>query len=191
MEIKLIKFLQSAKNPFYDFIFTSVTHLASYIGFILVFATFLLIVFMKRKQKSQNLLNYTITFGITYGIGVLLNYILKVIINRPRPYEVDASIVNALEAFGQSMPSGHTLSATIICTFIVFGVYYFSKNKHLTIASAVLSGLFLVLTIISRMYLGQHYISDCIVGLVTAFVYSVLGIFIFLKLSKRENDNNR
>ena len=194
MEISIIKFLQSASNPFYDFIFIFVSELASYKGFLITFAIFfiLLIVKMKKKKNSTSFCLFTLSFGVTYGLSVLINTLLKALINRPRPYEVDMSIIDMLHASGQSMPSGHTLSATIICAFIFFSVYYYSKNRALKISLASVLALFLVLVGISRMYLGQHFISDVIVGFFLALAFSVLGIYLFTILDKRfAYDNNR
>ncbi len=193
MEINIIKFLQSARNPFYDFLFIFVSELASYKGFLIVFAIFFIIILIKIKEnkniKSFSL--FTLIFGITYGLSVLINTLLKILINRPRPYEVDLSIIDILHAGGKSMPSGHTLSATIICTFIFFGVYYFSKNRALKISVFTLLGIFLIFVGISRMYLGQHYISDIIVGFVLALSFSTLAIYLFTIFNKRISyDNN-
>lgn len=194
MEISIIKFLQSASNPFYDFIFIFVSELASYKGFLITFAIFfiLLLVKMKKKKNSTSFCLFTLSFGVTYGLSVLINTLLKALINRPRPYEVDASILDMFHASGQSMPSGHTLSATIICAFIFFSVYYYSKNRALKISLASVLAIFLVFVGISRMYLGQHFISDVIVGFFLALAFSVLGIYLFTILDKRfAYDNNR
>ena len=192
MEISIIKFLQSASNPFYDFIFIFVSELASYKGFLITFAIFfiLLLVNMKKKKNSTSFCLFTLSFGVTYGLSVLINTLLKALINRPRPYEVDVSIIDMLHASGQSMPSGHTLSATIICAFIFFSVYYYSKNRALKISLASVLALFLVLVGISRMYLGQHFISDVIVGFFLALAFSVLGIYLFTILDKRFGYDN-
>lgn len=147
---------------------------------------------MKKKKNSTSFCLFTLSFGVTYGLSVLINTLLKALINRPRPYEVDVSIIDMLHASGQSMPSGHTLSATIICAFIFFSVYYYSKNRALKISLASVLALFLVLVGISRMYLGQHFISDVIVGFFLALAFSVLGIYLFTILDKRfAYDNNR
>ncbi len=194
MEIKIIKFLQSARNPFYDFVFTVISELASYKGFLICFAIFfiLTLIYYKQNKNFKNFALFNVFFVSTYGLAVLTNTILKIIINRSRPYVVDASIVDVLHASGQSMPSGHTLSATIICFFIFFSVYYFSKNKNLKIILGAFLSTFIILVMVSRMYLGQHYISDVIVGFVLAFVFSLLSVIIFIKLDKRINyDNDR
>lgn len=195
MEINIIKFLQSAKNPFYDFVFIFVSELASYKGFLISFAIFFIILLVSMKKKKNSTTSFclfTLSYGVTYGLSVLINTLLKALINRPRPYEVDVSIIDALHASGQSMPSGHTLSATIICAFVFFSVYYYSRNKALKISLAAVLSVFIVLVGISRMYLGQHYISDVIVGFIEAFSFSVLGIYVFTILDRRiKHERNR
>ncbi len=187
MEIELIKLLQSAKNGFYDFVFTFFSYLASYVGFVVVLAVFLIIsiILIAKNKPHRKFLIFTATFGVTYGLAIGLNYILKIIINRPRPYEVDAEIINVLPALGRSMPSGHMVSVTVASVFVFFAVLYFCKMKKSGLAwlGAVL-GMILFLSMLSRMYLGQHYISDLIVGLVLGALCSILGLWIYKNITK-------
>ena len=112
MEIEIIKSLQSINSNVFDIFCKTISHFANYIGFIFVF----LILFTLVHKK------YSVYFALTYGLSILANFILKYIINRPRPYMVDSSIKNILPGSGASMPSGHTLSATIIVCFCLFAI---------------------------------------------------------------------
>lgn len=185
MEIEIIKSLQAINSKFFDFFCKLVSHLGNYIGFILVF----LLLFMLFNRK------YSIYFGITYGISILANYILKYVINRPRPYIANSSIKNIMPGSGASMPSGHTLSATIIACFCVFAIIKKCKHKSVKIVSALLLTAFVACVMVSRMYLGQHYLSDTIVGFVEGIIFSAIGIFLYTKNERRKkeigNDNKQ
>ena len=174
MEIEIIKKLQSIGNVQLDLICKIVSYLSSYIGFIFWIVIFF--VFYKKK--------FAINFGITYGVSVGINYLIKLIVARPRPYVVDPTIMNKLSAIGNSFPSGHTLSASIICSFLLFWIIKKCKNKTLKAFLCGIVVLFILAVIFSRMYLGQHYLSDTIGGLLLGVCFSLIGIFTYLKSEK-------
>lgn len=177
-EIEIIKNLQTITSPIFNGFCQLISHLANYVGFAFV----LILFFMFFKKK------FALSFGITYGISIGLNYALKYIINRPRPYLVDTQILNILQGGGPAMPSGHTLSATIISCFCLFLIFTKTNKTWLKILSTILFALFVGLTMLSRMYLGQHYLTDTFVGLLEGIVFSLIGIFIYLKLTKNKKE---
>ena len=184
MEVNIIIALQSISNKFFDVFFQGVSYLASWIGAIFLFA--IIIIFINKK------------FGITFGLGLLasigINYLLKTIINRPRPFEVNSQIVNKLQTIGKSFPSGHMLS----CVFIVLSIWLLIKTLHksgklklfdklyIKIIAYVVGILFIVLTAISRMYLGQHYLTDLIGGVVVATLGFVLTFIVYKRFDKKQ-----
>lgn len=188
MELEIIKALQSIGNDALDILCKSISYLASYLGFFF----WLIVVFLFFKKS------FALCFGVTYGLSVGFNYAIKAIVNRPRPYVVDTSIINKLNAVGQSFPSGHTLSATIICFFLAYWINDKVKNKWFKYSLISLLALFLLSVMFSRMYLGQHYLTDTIAGLVLGACYSIIGIFAYKKYEKkikerkeRKNDGNK
>ena len=174
MEEKIIINLQKFGNEVLDVIFQAESYIASWIGALFLFLV--IIIFINKK------------FGFVFGCGFLIslgfNYILKLVVNRPRPYIANSQIINKLQTIGSSFPSGHVLSATFMVLVIWHLFYNLNKigkfklyNKlWFRIVSSSIGVLFIILTIISRMYLGQHYLTDCLMG-------SVVGIlgFVFTK----------
>ena len=174
MELEIIKVIQSAGSEALDIFCKTLSHLSSYIGFIFWLVIFF--IFYKRR--------FAITFGITYGISIGFNYLLKYLIDRPRPFEVDGAIINKMQTVGQSFPSGHSVSAAIICCFLGYWIIDKIKNKWLRGLLISLLALFIILVVFSRMYLGQHYLSDTIAGIVLGTGYSIIAFFILKKRSK-------
>ena len=101
-------------------------------------------------------------------IQVILQQLFKRIFIRKRPYEKHEDItkvINPPDRF--SFPSGHTAAAFTI-TFVFYYIY------------PVLFVPFLIVAIIigfSRIYLGLHYPSDVLAGIVLGFLSAKLGIF--------------
>lgn len=172
MEIELIKLIQKLNSNFFDVFFELISYFSNYFG--LIFLFLILFIFVDKK--------YSIFFGITYGIGIGLNFLLKNLFIRPRPYEVDAGIINKITAVGDSFPSGHSVSATIIVCFILYYIWSRYNNRVIRSISIVLSILFIIFVGLSRMYLGQHYLSDILAGIAFGVVYSIFGIVSYKKI---------
>ncbi len=94
--------------------------------------------------------------------GGLLNAVLKTTFERTRPSFADP----LLAASSWSFPSGHAMG-----TFILFGLgcYVFLRNVRSWTAAAVLvtaSLSWCVVMAFSRLYLGVHFASDVVAGVV-------------------------
>lgn len=92
---------------------------------------------------------------IFYFTSMLANAYLKEWIGRPRPYTEGAHqiIENSQQP---SMPSGHTqgLGAALVPT----------ARRFKTKKAYILCAAFLLFIAFSRVYLGQHYVSDVLAG---------------------------
>lgn len=100
----------------------------------------------------------------------LVNSTLKTFINRPRPFTYDPTI-NKLgdlsNPSGSSFPSGHSQNATT--TFASLALH--ERNLFTLISAIVL----ITLIPLSRLYLGVHYPSDVIIGVLTGLLVSYLA----------------
>ncbi|MFA6860737.1 MAG: phosphatase PAP2 family protein [Clostridia bacterium] len=155
MEIEIIKFLQSFSNETLVSIATLISHLASVYGFALM----IMMLFAFSKPK------FAITFGFTYGIGFGTSQLLKAIIDKPRPFEIDAGIVDYLHSYDASMPSGHMISACIMAVFLIYIITKNIRNKTLKNCLITLISILALLMMNSRQFLGQPFLSYVLVGL--------------------------
>jgi len=132
------------------------------------FIIFLMIIFLYfglRKKKIFNILNIII-------IGeVILNNLVKIIVRRNRPI-----LINLVHETSFSFPSGHTMVSVTLYGFIIYLLLksnLSNKLKYLFISVLI---ILITLIIISRIYLGVHYFSDCIAGVGLACAYLLLSI---------------
>lgn len=149
--MQFLYLLETIRTPFLDKFFSLITHL----GEETVFLAVAIIVFWC-FSKSGGL--YLLTAGF---FGTLINQCLKLVCRIPRPWVKDPnfSIVESAraEATGYSFPSGHTQSvATTLGCPARFG-----KNIFLRVFFILL----ILLTALSRMYLGVHTPADVLVSL--------------------------
>lgn len=160
-ELDIIHFLQSLRNTFLDFFFESSTILGEEVTLIIVLGY---VYWCYDKVAGEKM-------GFIIFISLSVNNLLKVVFQRTRPYLVDSTIENLRPetSQGYSFPSGHTQIAST--TF--FGLYYLIKKNWLLILAIIAS----TLVAISRMYIGVHYLTDVLAGL-------IIGIFIAYYISK-------
>ncbi len=160
-----LRFLESIRTGFGDFLFSTVTHIGEE-TFFLVFA--ILFFWCISKREGYFIL-------MTGMIGNVINQFLKVVCRVPRPWLIDTDfkpVSSAIEeATGYSFPSGHTQN--VAGTFGAIGS--FSKKRRVKIVSVVV----IVLVAFSRMYLGVHTPMDVAVSLVIAGLLVLLlhGVF--------------
>ncbi len=179
-EANLILFLQSGMSEFWIYFFRIVTLFGSWLGFALA----LIPIYFKKKSLSYG-------FVCTYGAGVGLNTILKACIGRPRPYVSYPDILNLGGSTGFSLPSGHTNSAVMIAIFLSYTAIKYGKNRWTKICVPIIMGLYLMLIALSRLALGQHYLTDVIAGGVEGVVIATVGIIIFNLIVKRLNNGKK
>jgi undecaprenyl-diphosphatase len=150
--------------------FLSVASISS--GAIIFFV--LTALFLWRENKRRWILPLWMSFGISAFVG----FILKVSIQRDRPYQVGLiSTLPVLEEASHliwnfSFPSFHTMFA--FCAIPILAEQ-FPKLKKIFITFAILVAF-------SRVYLGLHFVSDVIVG-------GLIGYLIGIIIVKFEKDN--
>ena len=177
MEIEIIQAIQSIHSNVVLFLTTFVSYFSSWIGFVFILITLLLFARFR----------YALTFAVTSGLVSGVVNIVKVIVQRPRPWVESETVANLLEASGYSMPSGHTANAVVIAVFLCYFIIRTIKNKPLKISLCVLCGVYVLATMFSRMFLGQHYLSDVCVGFLVSGLISVVAIVVYDKFIRPLN----
>ena len=163
--------LESIRNPVLDTFFSIITHLGSETLFL---AIAIIIFWCVNKFTGY----YLMTVGF---FGTLVNQFLKIVCQIPRPWVKDPNftIVEAEREYatGYSFPSGHTQSVTASLGCPARS----SKNLWIRISCIAL----IILTALSRMYLGVHTPMD--VGF--SLVFGTALIFAFYPLFKKGEEN--
>lgn len=175
MDGELLLYIQELRNEVLDPIMVFITHTGDY-GVLCIAAAFLLILL----RKTRNL-GHIIAFSI--GIEFIINNgIIKNLVARIRPYEVidDLTILIGKQP-DYSFPSGHTgvtfAFAAAMLFALIFGIEGFPKSKRFVTATLLV--LFYALLLgFSRLYVGVHYPTDVLSGMVLGFITGALGYVI-------------
>ncbi|MEI6843249.1 MAG: phosphatase PAP2 family protein [bacterium] len=153
------------------YVLTTIFDLA--LPFVLIALCVAILVYIIRGKK------HAVQFGLSLFIGAILIFFLKSYFNIGRPMD------SVITAFGQSFPSYH---ATIVTIFFGMLMYlfddYFGKISRIIFNSFC---FFIILMVsYSRLYLGAHWLSDVLGGIVLGTIVCYLSIKIY-DLTFRKN----
>jgi len=115
------------------------------------------------QHKYSAILLLVATFG-----GLVLNGILKLGFNRPRP----AIFVPEVHAFSSSFPSGHAMNSVIVYGTVAYLAARLHKRLWARILVMTVALIVIVLICISRLYLGVHYPSDVVAGVAIGLAWA-------------------
>ena len=111
---------------------------------------------------------------VTNLVGGLLDTIVKLAVNRPRPELEDPSV----EAFGKSFPSGHTMAATVGYGTLLL-VFMPLIPRRWRLPAVVAYFVWVTLMGLSRLSLGVHFVSDVLGGFALGLAWLLAGTAAF------------
>ena len=165
--------INSNHNTFFDYFFQYYTHA----GDGLIWLPFVLYCIFFRRE-------YLIAAIAGFIISTVLTQFLKRVVypDELRPFtalsvEFPIHIIDGVTMRRvNSFPSGHTGTAFAIALILSLAV----NKKSWSVILPVLA----LLVAYSRVYLGQHYVTDTLAGMVVGIVTAVLSFLIYQKLRK-------
>lgn len=169
-EINLVKGIQKISTPFLDAIFKTLTLLGDVYVIGLVF---ILLYWLYDSKQAIKVLISILTAAI-------FNQALKSVFKRNRPFDYIGGEGSAKsigeKTSGMSFPSGHSQTVTSISYTVNETFKESFKYQHIALIAVV------VVVMFSRLYLGQHYLTDVLVGsilglLITHYTYKYFYLF--------------
>jgi len=158
------------RNDFLTPIFKFITHLGDE-GYVWI-AIAIILLFIKNYRKVGLMVG-----GSLLGSLVFNNMIIKNIVARPRPYRMIETLSILIPEPGEySFPSGHTSSS-----FAAGVVLYLMLPKKYGVPAMVLA----FLIGISRLYVGVHYPTDVLGGMVMGTLLAVATVKITELIEKK------
>lgn len=135
--------------------FLWVTKFANPITVILLTIVFVgLFYFNKQKITALWL---AISMALVSGIG---NHLLKLFFHRARP----TILPHMVTEHSFSFPSGHATASTLLYGTLILVMALFFKEKTPRLIAQIIVGLLIFSIVVSRIYLGVHYPSDVLAG---------------------------
>ncbi len=87
-----------------------------------------------------------------------------------------------------SYPSGHTTRTLFIVTVLFIVIYFSKRSRYFKVISSAALSLVAFLTILTRVYLGEHWLSDCLGGLLLGVSGAFFATYLMRKDSKLPSD---
>lgn len=162
-------------NDKMTFFVKMITSLGSAVAFILL--TVAVMLFFKNKK-------YGILTGINLIVIFVFNVLLKFLFLRKRPIDI-----NLIEEGGYSFPSGHAMVSTAFYGFFIYLIFKSNLSKTLKWFYSILLAITIILICLTRVYLGVHYASDVVGGLVLSISYLVLFTSVVSKYLNKEKSS--
>lgn len=100
--------------------------------------------------------------------GILLNNLLKVGFGRPRPQIFDWGT----DVVSWSFPSGHAMSSAVVYGTVAYLAARLQRHRLHRAITMLIALAIIVLISVSRLYLGVHYPSDVIAGIVIGLAWA-------------------
>ena len=180
LDIKIIEWIQSLGNSFFDSIFKIITQLGAEM---LVIGVVGLIYWCIDKKEGEKI-------GMIAFLSLSLTNIIKNIVGRPRPFEQSAKIIakdtsildktlykeGIIKSTSTSFPSGHSTLASSSFT----GIALWIKKRWVYILLEIV----ILLVMFSRMYLGAHFLTDVLAGYL---IGTILSIVLYKLIDKVKN----
>ena len=171
MEIEILSMLQKIRTPLLDIFMSNITKLGN-AGIVWILLTIVLLLIPKTRKSGLILASALIVDLI------LCNGILKPLIARIRPFDVNSAIqLIVAKPHDYSFPSGHTAAS-----FTAVMALYLAGEKKMWKAALVLA----VLIALSRLYLYVHYPTDIIGGVIFGSLSGYLGYKIVEWIQKKK-----
>ena len=175
IDASVLQFLYALRDPSVVTFFARLTELGSVL--VIGGTTTCLVLFLFIRHRTPELLGLIATVGGSAGAV----FVLKELVARARPDEMFRAIAESSSSF----PSGH---ATLAIALYGFCIYLLWAMLHTSRWAGVVVGLLNLLIVsiaFSRLYLGVHYLSDVVAGLVVGGCFLAAGIYISERIKHR------
>jgi len=165
--INFIQFLADNRNDFLTKLFQFFTFIGEVEGYILVIA----LIYVMYDKKLAFLLSALTLFTMS------LNHFMKMLVKNPRPFISEGTYAEKWAVSAEkaqelateySTPSGHAMAGSGFYSYLYASV----KNRYVRIIAILL----ILLTGLSRPYIGVHYMEDVLIGWVFGILITLFSI---------------
>lgn len=153
------RWVEARRTPTWTTVFRSFSRMGSNL---IIFSTFAVLVATAARRCRA----LAISLAIAVLARPVFEFFLKGAVGRDRP-----DLGRLVEGTGSSFPSGHVLAAVTLWGLLPPLVALVTDRRVIWWITAALSGTLIVGISASRIYLGVHWFSDVVGGLLIGWLY--------------------
>lgn len=171
-DLKVAFALRGEDNPAFAAVMTAVSFLGDgWMPVLLVFAVAAVCAYKKRWLEAAFVVA-TLSSGILAGV-------LKMLVGRSRPPSFTMNPSDIFQSFNQyAYPSGHVLFFVVFFGFVAYLAWKFLAGWMRWIAISLCATL-IVLIGPSRIYLGEHWVSDVVGSYIIGTFWLIILILLY------------
>lgn len=175
----IIDVVQGAQAPWLTSVMKTFTTIGSTTTVALL-ALVTLALLLWKKHRAQALL-----FVVALAGTGILNQVLKFIFKRERP-----DFDRLIDIGGYSFPSGHTMMAFSLYTILAYIIWRNLRNVWSRMGITILAIFMIVMIAVSRIYLGVHFPSDVVAGMLASAVWLFASIAVYQHYQRKRNTSS-
>lgn len=170
-DVGVSRWIQSWETPWLDTFMEGVSSLGLFVPYTIAVVISMAILIFLRKPKEGVLL------GLAVLISFLINTLLKLAVDRPRPSPSLVQVTADLSS--NSFPSAHAMQTMVFLGMLAFLVTLYVRPQWLRRLIQALFMLFILLTGLSRIYLGAHWPSDVAGGYIFGLALVIAAVWTY------------
>lgn len=182
-DLHVSAWLQNRQGEMMDAVMKGFSWLGSVpIAFCMICTASLFFLVSGKKREALLIFSTVLTGAVSWT--------LKMLINRSRPGTDFVRVIE--ETHYQSFPSGHVLFYTVFFGLLSLIVYHNRKLSRAIKAVCIsIFALTLIFGAVSRIYLGAHWFTDILGGMILGMAFLLLARLAYLKKWVPANNDQR
>lgn len=167
---KMASIALAFRNDVLTSFFRTVARFGDWYVYVALFAVFTLVFYKNRQRLGVPALGFAV---ISIAAGAM--FLMKEVFDRDRP-----TLHTLVDATNPGYPSGHAMLSVIFYGFLLFLGWKLVRRMWTKILLTVAVVLLVTLICFSRVYLGAHFASDVIAGLVAGIGWLAMAMLVYV-----------
>ena len=174
IDVSVRDFFISIRAPFLNGLVIALTHCGDTLTIVALCA--ILLVLPSRKK-------YGIPVSLAALTGLAIYKPMKHLFLRARPEQ----IFHLIEQGGYSFPSGHSVTSVVVYGLLLYLIGKHCKNPALRKCLSAVCLIFALFIGPSRLYVGVHWFSDVVCGMLIGLMVMTIYILLLEKLEEKKH----
>jgi membrane-associated phospholipid phosphatase len=172
LDLKAYEELKEQASPLFDMLMNNVSDLGE-IAFAVTLTAIAMLTFAIQRKWLEAI------FMLATTSSVLLAFVLKDLIQRPRPFPLNQNAPGLIQSINEySYPSGHVLFFVVFFGFFAYLAWLHFTGWIRVIVIAICGALILLIGP-SRIFLGAHWASDVLGSYIIGAIWLFLLILAY------------